>query len=118
MAEETGVDAVMIARGTLGNPFIFAATRALLEGRAYRVGPGERLATALRHLELEIAAKGEAVACREMRKHFVAYSKGMEGGAALRQAVVHAATLARYRALVAEFLATGGIDGGEAGAGS
>jgi nifR3 family TIM-barrel protein len=105
MAEETGVDAVMIARGTLGNPFIFAEIRARIEGRDFRVGARERLDTAMRHLEMEAGAKGEAVACREMRKHFVAYTKGMEGGAALRQAVVHAATIARYRELVEGYLA-------------
>jgi nifR3 family TIM-barrel protein len=105
MSEQTGVDAVMIARGSLGNPFIFSAIRARLEGREHRVGARDRLESALRHLGMEVAAKGEAVACREMRKHFVAYSKGMEGGAALRQRVVHAETLADYRGIVEEFLA-------------
>jgi tRNA-dihydrouridine synthase B len=70
-----------------------------------QVSARERLETALRHLAMEADAKGETVACREMRKQFVAYTKGMPGGAGLRQQIVHAATLARYRELVEEFLA-------------
>jgi tRNA-dihydrouridine synthase B len=94
----------MIARGSLGNPFIFAEIRALIEGRDLRVGARERLEAALRHLVMEADANGEPVACREMRKHFVAYTKGMLGGAELRQAIVHATTIARYRQIVEGYL--------------
>jgi tRNA-dihydrouridine synthase B len=106
MAEATGVDGVMIARGAIGNPFVFAETLALARGERQLFGPAERLGAALRHLELAAARSGEPVACREMRKHFVAYSKGLEGGAAFRQEIVHATTVARYRQLVDGFLAT------------
>jgi nifR3 family TIM-barrel protein len=103
MLAQTGCDGIMIARGCLGNPFLFARTRALLQGRdAPPPTPRERLDTALRHLRLLVEAVGEPKACRDMRKHFVAYTKGMEGGAAVRQAVVHAATLAEYEAIAAE----------------
>ncbi len=107
MLRTTGCDGVMIARGALGNPFIFRRTRELLQGErtASSVSPADRLATALAHLELLVPIKGEPTACREMRKHFVAYTKGMESGAALRQRVVRAARVAEYRQIVEEYLA-------------
>ncbi|MDR1971185.1 MAG: tRNA dihydrouridine synthase DusB [Treponema sp.] len=110
MLRETGCAAVMFARGALGNPFIFAETRALLLAQPYRPpGPGERLAAALRHLERLAADLGERRACVEMRKHFCAYTKacklgraGIAGGAALRNSLVHAETMEDYRRILEE----------------
>jgi nifR3 family TIM-barrel protein len=124
MFRETGCAAVMFARGALGNPFIFAETRSLLLGTAYRPpGPGERMAAALVHLERLAADLGEKRACVEMRKHFCAYTKaagqacytrrpgsedqaphklGMAGGAALRNRLVHGETAADFRRILEE----------------
>jgi tRNA-dihydrouridine synthase B len=101
MLAGTRCDGVLIARGALGNPFIFRSIRSFLDtGELPAVTPADRLETALKHLRLLIGLKGEAVACREMRKHFVAYTKGMEGGAALRQEIVTARTLGEYERIV------------------
>ena len=106
MIAETGVDAVMFARGAMGNPFVFEETRALLEtGRYEPVSAERRVRAGLRELELLAADIGEYAACREMRKRFCAYTKGMAGGAELRKTVVAAETIADYRRIFAEFVA-------------
>jgi nifR3 family TIM-barrel protein len=117
MFRETGCAAVMFARGALGNPFIFPETRALLKqepvGEAYSPpSPAQRMDAALLHLERLAADLGERRACLDMRKHFCAYTKrpkgrpgrpGMPSGAALRNKLVHAETIAEYRQLVEEW---------------
>jgi nifR3 family TIM-barrel protein len=106
MLRETGCAAVMFARGALGNPFIFTAAKSLLlTGSWAPPSPGERIRAALRQLVLLAEDIGEAAACREMRKQFCAYTRGcmggpgMEGGAALRNRLVHGETIAEYQAL-------------------
>jgi nifR3 family TIM-barrel protein len=105
MLQETGCAAVMFARGALGNPFIFSASRALLcTGSRGAPDPAERIKTALRHLELLAADLGEPRACLEMRKQFCAYTRGSMGlpgmGGKLRNKLVHCATIAEYRAVL------------------
>jgi nifR3 family TIM-barrel protein len=97
MLRETGCAAVMFARGALGNPFIFRDARALLSGGVCpSPTPAERLDAAFRHLKLLIADLGEYAACREMRKHFCAYTKGIPDGARLRNALVRAESAEDY----------------------
>jgi len=101
MLRETGCAAVMFARGAMGNPFIFSAARSLLETGSWEPAPfPARIAAAMRHLELLAADIGERTACLEMRKQFCAYTKGLKGGAAIREQAVHAETIADYRKVV------------------
>jgi tRNA-dihydrouridine synthase B len=88
MLKQTGCDGVMIARGALGYPWIFREALELLSGREpYPPLPAERLAMALRHLELFAGLAGERVAVREMRKHLSWYARGMTGAARFRTMV-------------------------------
>ncbi|MDR2633397.1 MAG: tRNA dihydrouridine synthase DusB [Treponema sp.] len=108
MLRETACAGVLFARGALGNPFIFRAARSLLLTGSYNtpVEAAERLRTGLRHMQLLAQDWGEKRACREMRKHFCAYTKGVPGGALLRNKLVHAETLEEYRALCREWAET------------
>ena len=91
MLEETGCDAVMFARGAMGNPFIFRQARELLETGSYGEIPADtRMASGWRELHSLAEDSGEVVACREMRKRFCSYSKGIKDGAVLRTELVRA----------------------------
>ena len=82
MFEYTGVDAIMIGRATLGNPWIF---KSVIEGVEYIPTNKERLDAILEHLELMIKEKGEYVAIREMRKHISGYTKNLPNSSKFRE---------------------------------
>ncbi len=106
MLLQTECDGVMIARGAMGNPFIFSEANQLLKQRKLPEPPTphQRLMTALKQLEIAISIKGEPVACREMRKHFCAYSKGIAGSTSLRKLITRTSQYREYEGIVHEFL--------------
>ena len=89
MMEQTGCDFVMIARGALGNPWIFAEAKALWEGRKLPKEPdaNEKREMLEKHFCDLLELKGEYAAVREMRKHTGWYLKGMPGAAAMRRKI-------------------------------
>ena len=95
MMDETGCDMVMVARGALGNPWIFRELRAAWEGRPIPGRPdGEELfLTVRKHIELSLAQKGEYATVREIRKHVGWYTKGIYGGADFRRRANNAASI-------------------------
>jgi nifR3 family TIM-barrel protein len=100
MLQETGCQGVMFARGAMGNPFIFIQTRQLLETGSYEeIESSVRIKAGLHELKCLIQDAGEDSACRQMRKRFCAYSKGVPGGSRLREAIVAATTEADYISL-------------------
>ncbi len=94
MLQDTGCDAVMIGRATMGNPFIIKETVELLTTGNILPPPTleERIEVALEHLKLAIKYKGEWVAVREMRKQLAWYIKGRPGAAQIRTMINQATT--------------------------
>ena len=85
MFNKTGCDAVAIARGALGNPYIFSEIKAKLEGKSYTPpSPRERIEEALREVMTRIKDKGEYAGIRESRVHLAHFTKSLRGSAAIR----------------------------------
>ena len=87
--EKSNVDAIMIGRASLGNPWIFKQTVEYLKTGRVLPNPTdeEKLDTIIKHLEMEIEEKGEFIAVREMRKHISAYTKNMKNSSQFRSII-------------------------------
>jgi len=82
----TNCDAVMAARGAMGNPWLFGNFRNVLEGNPIFIPTMEqRVATIKNHLALMVKYKGEYRATLEIRKHAAWYLKGLYGAAELKR---------------------------------
>ncbi len=86
MMEETGCDFVMVARGAMGNPWIFKELNVAIHGEEAPPRPTVRELSMMmiRHLDELVQLKDEYSAVREMRKFVAWYTKGVKGAAKLR----------------------------------
>jgi tRNA-dihydrouridine synthase B len=84
--EETGADGIMIARGAIGNPWIFKEAKELLaDGKIItKITEELQVNTCLRHLHLAIGVKGERRAILEHRKYYSGYLKGLYNASKVR----------------------------------
>jgi tRNA-dihydrouridine synthase B len=94
--DETGADGVMIARGAIGNPWIFLEAKELLTtGKiSTEVNIEKRIKICLRHLFLSIDVKGDRRAILEFRKYYSGYLKGFYNAAQIRAKLM---TLLEYK---------------------
>ena len=107
MRRHTGCAGVMIARGSFGNPWIFAQARDLLAGRPARPAPGaaQRFGTALEHARLALRLQGDQrKTVIEFRKHLGWYTRGLRGAAELRQRLFQIESLAQAEAAFQAYL--------------
>lgn len=87
MFEQTGVDAVMVGRGAIGNPWIFREARHYLNTGELLERPSweERLSVVTRHLEMKCEWLGERKGLLEMRRMYGGYFRGMSNSSQLRR---------------------------------
>lgn len=89
MLEKTKCDAIMIGRGSQGNPWIFKRINHYMKTGEVLPEPTleEKITTAIRHMNLAVAEHGDYVAVREMRKHIGWYLKGLKNSAKYRDQI-------------------------------
>lgn len=99
----TGADAVMIARGAFGDPWIFQQAKAALAGEPIPKRPplAARCALAERQILLAAEQKGERIACLEARKQYNWYLKGIPHASYWKSQIAQLATLADVRRITA-----------------
>lgn len=107
MLETTGVDAVMIGRAALGNPWMIYRTVQYLETGELKDEPSirEKIDVCLLHFERLMQLKGEKIAVREMRNHASWYLKGICGNGKIRNAINQAETKTELYMLLNGFVA-------------
>lgn len=106
MLSETGAAAIMIGRGSQGNPWIFTQINELFsEGSVKTIpSPEEKIKIAMEHITLLCELKGEYRGIREARKHASWYIKGLNGAAALRNSINSATSLEEMHSTLQKLL--------------
>lgn len=106
MFEYTGCDAVMVARGAQGNPWIFSEILSYMASGYIPERPtvGEVIAMIHRHKDLMIKEKGDYIALREMRKHVSWYTKGLRNATLLRGVINQADNFKDFERILNEIL--------------
>jgi tRNA-dihydrouridine synthase B len=89
MREKTSCDAVMVGRGSLGDPWIFKGIQQLFSGAKEDHLPTlpQRHELIMTHWKMEAEFCGDKIADKSFRKHLLWYTKGLPGSSRFRQAV-------------------------------
>lgn len=105
MLAETGVDGVTLARGCIGNPWIFSDCRALLSGAPLPPPPSvpEQGRTIARHYAWAAEVYGPEKAAAVMRKFGIKYSELHPAGLIVRDAFIRVKNAAGWQAVLDEW---------------
>jgi nifR3 family TIM-barrel protein len=107
MIDQTGVQAVSVARGCIGDPWIFQQAHQLMRGEAI-TGPtiAEQRDVLAAHFELSVACHGEKLAGRLMRKFGIKFSRHHPDAEAVKDAFIRVSCLGDWRAALDAFYGT------------
>lgn len=115
MIRETGVQFVSVARGCIGNPWIFRQARAIMAGDAGAAQRpptlGEQRAVLLDHFQLAVDLHGEKKAGMTMRKFGIKFSRHHPHGPQVAQAFIAVHSLDDWRAVLDTHYANGTLPG-------
>jgi nifR3 family TIM-barrel protein len=107
LQRHTGCAAIMVGRGSFGNPWIFRDGRALLRGGPLPPAPEaeERFRVALEHAGLALRLQGDSRrTVIEFRKHLGWYTKGLPGASQLREQLFRVESMVEAEALFRAYL--------------
>lgn len=104
---ETGVDAVMIGRGAIANPWIFRQTAELMRGETpYEPPLAEKQRVLRRYYDLMRDEMPERALVGKLKQMSGYFTHGLAGGARLRERVFHSQTIAEIFDRVDEYFAS------------
>ena len=105
MFDATGCDGLLVARGALGNPWIFNEISTYLEKGILLKRPaiGEIADVMQRHFNLSIKCFGEEMGVIRFRKFYVWYTKGVTGIRPLREEVMRITTKEAMNKVIEKF---------------
>ena len=107
MLSETGVDIVWIARGAIGNPWIFQNAAALLRGESISPPTIHEQRDALaEHFSIAMQIHGEQLAGRRMRKMGIKYARFHPRGVEVKNQFINVRSLRDWTAVLDNYYAT------------
>ncbi|MDD3126359.1 MAG: tRNA dihydrouridine synthase DusB [Candidatus Izemoplasmatales bacterium] len=105
MLDNTGCDAVMLGRGTLGNPWLIKQSIDYLETGTYEneILLAEKQRQILEHLQNLAELKCEKIAVLEMRTHASWYIKGLHNSGQIKDKINRAKTIEDLRQIINDY---------------
>jgi tRNA-dihydrouridine synthase B len=104
MLENTGVSAVAVARGCIGNPWIFRQARLLMHGEGTSLPTlDEQRQALLEHFELSVALHGEAKASKMMRKFGIKFSAHHPSPEAVKMEFIQCKSVSQWQSVIERF---------------